>query len=90
MSLPPVKFQQALIRVDAEYPRSAPAGQAFRAEFTISNLTPQLQQLSVVVGDASGFVIAGKLPELKLEMIAELPSIGMVKLVCTNHEFLSQ
>lgn len=58
--LPSVTFQQPLLRVDTEYPRSTPAGQAFRAEFAVSNLTPQLQQLTLVVGDASGFVIAGK------------------------------
>lgn len=60
IALPAVTFQSPLLRVETEYPRSTPAGQAFRAEFTISNLTPQLQQLSLVVGDASGFVIAGK------------------------------
>ncbi len=40
-------------------PGAAVAGQGFTAGLLVSNMTPLLQQVSVAVGDASGFVMSG-------------------------------
>lgn len=70
LALPPVSFARATLQVESHYPRSAVAGQAFTADFTVSNLTPNLQQLSLAVGDASGFVIVGNASYQPIEIKA--------------------
>ena len=60
MPLPGARFARPSLQISTQLPGRATAGQAFTLSLRIANLTPQLQQLSVAVGDASGFVIAGR------------------------------
>ena len=60
MPLPGAHFARPSLQISTQLPGRATAGQAFPVSLRIANLTPQLQQLSVAVGDASGFVIAGR------------------------------
>lgn len=54
-----VRFCSPALQVEGEVPGAAVAGEGFTAGLLVSNLTPLLQQVSVAVGDASGFVMSG-------------------------------
>ena len=66
LPLPRAVFADTVLRVSAECPQHAIAGEAFPLLLRMRNPTPLLQQLTLAVGDASGFVIAGERPVRKL------------------------
>jgi hypothetical protein len=66
MEMAGVRFCSPALQVEGEVPGAAVAGEGFTAGLVVSNLTPLLQQISVAVGDASGFVMSGAAHNLTL------------------------